>query len=167
MTASPHTNQCWLGFNIISENTQACIFNWNDYNDHHHSYMDFTLKERRFFQWLMNQSFLYNSCVCPIKKQYMTLLETHPKLISHEIALPNLTYSILSTVHITVQRAVNTQHVVWYIVVNTKCTLHSLAWKLLYFDLEVCSLGSIWQYVSIGSENGVAPNRLLAQITDE
>ena len=40
---------------------------------------------------------LLYGCVCPIKKQYMTLPETHLLLISHEIALPNLIYSILST----------------------------------------------------------------------
>ena len=40
--------------------------------------------------------------------------------------------------------------------------MHSREWKHLYFDsnfTEVCSQGSNWQYVRIGSVNGLAPNR--------
>ena len=38
--------------------------------------------------------------------------------------------------------------------------IHFLEWKLLYLDsnfTEVCSQGSIWQYASVGSDNGFAP----------
>ena len=42
-----------------------------------------------------------------------------------------------------------------------------LDWKVLYFDsnfTEVCSQGSNWQQPSIGSDNGLAPNRRQAII---
>ena len=40
--------------------------------------------------------------------------------------------------------------------------MHFLKWNYFHFKLnfiEICSLGSNWQYVGIGSENGVAPSR--------
>ena len=40
--------------------------------------------------------------------------------------------------------------------------MHFHEWKVLYFDLnfnEVCSSGSNWQYTSVCSGNGLAPNR--------
>ena len=40
--------------------------------------------------------------------------------------------------------------------------MHFLEWKCMSFALnlpEVCSLGSNWQYSSIGSDNGLAPTR--------
>ena len=46
------------------------------------------------------------------------------------------------------------------------CT-HFRKWKLLYFDsnlIEVCSQGSNWQCVLIGSDNGLEPNRRQAII---
>ena len=45
---------------------------------------------------------------------------------------------------------------------TTVFQVHFLEWKLLNFKwnfTEACSLGSNWQYGSIGSENGLAPNR--------
>ena len=47
--------------------------------------------------------------------------------------------------------------------------IHFLEWKLLYFNsnfTEVCSQKSNWQYASIGSDNGMAPNRRQAIIWD-
>ena len=43
--------------------------------------------------------------------------------------------------------------------------MHFREWKVLYFDsnfTEVCSYGSNWQHVSIGSGNGMSPNDDLA-----
>ena len=40
--------------------------------------------------------------------------------------------------------------------------MHFHEWKVLYFDSnfnEVCLYESDWQYVSMGSGNGLAPNR--------
>ena len=45
--------------------------------------------------------------------------------------------------------------------------MHFLEWKYLNYDenfIEVCSQGSNWQYASIGSDNGSAPNRRQAII---
>ena len=45
--------------------------------------------------------------------------------------------------------------------------MHFLEWKLLSFKLnftELCSLWSYWQYSSIGSNNGLVPNRRWAII---
>ena len=44
---------------------------------------------------------------------------------------------------------------------------HFLEWKYFNFKqyfIEICSLGSNWQYVSIGSDNGLAPSRRQAII---
>ena len=38
-------------------------------------------------------------------------------------------------------------------------------WNFLYLDLnftDVCSEGSNWQYANIGSDNGLAPDRMMA-----
>ena len=45
---------------------------------------------------------------------------------------------------------------------QTTFWMHFHEWKVSYFDpntTEVCSWGSNWQCVSIGSGNGLAPNR--------
>ena len=45
--------------------------------------------------------------------------------------------------------------------------MHSLEWKCLYLYqnfTEVCSLGSNWQWSSIGLDNGLVPNRRQAII---
>ena len=45
--------------------------------------------------------------------------------------------------------------------------MHLFKWKLLNFEwyfIEMCSLGSTWQYIIIGSDNGLAPNRRQAII---
>ena len=45
--------------------------------------------------------------------------------------------------------------------------MHFHEWKLLYFDsnfTEICSQVSNWQYVCVGSGNGLAPNRRQANI---
>ena len=45
--------------------------------------------------------------------------------------------------------------------------VHFFQWKLLNFEqnfTEICALGSNWQYGSIGSDNGLAPNRWLTII---
>ena len=45
--------------------------------------------------------------------------------------------------------------------------MHFHEWKVLYSDskfIEVCSYGSKWQEVSVGSGNGLAPNRRQAII---
>ena len=48
------------------------------------------------------------------------------------------------------------------------CSRHFRDWRFFNFKLnfiEICSLGSNWQYVSIGLDNGLVPPRL-AQFTD-
>ena len=45
--------------------------------------------------------------------------------------------------------------------------MHFLEWKYFNFKqyfIEICSLGSNWQYVGIGSDNGLAPSRRQAII---
>ena len=50
---------------------------------------------------------------------------------------------------------------------QTTFQMHFLEWKCLNFNwnfTEVCSQGSNWQFSSIGSDNGLAPNRRQAVI---
>ena len=55
----------------------------------------------------------------------------------------------------------------WLLFRRQHFQMHFLEWKLLNFEQDftkICSLVSNWQYVSIGSDNGLASNRCQAII---